>query len=437
MSGESLVLTSEDLDRLERSLRNLSLPASLQRLVESYIGKKTGKQWDDPVVLERIRAAIIAQKSHYWKEGTQREIRYQTGYSVLAYLTYQMPVFFAQFQHLLLSLGRDGLLRENMTILDVGSGPGVVPLAVIDFFRRWGQGATTIHALETSDEHREAYQFLVPAFARETPGVRIEPPIVADLTTYPQDRLPSKIDLLVFSNVLNEIPGATVDQRAEILHRYASALSDEGTLVITEPADLANSTALRMVSLAATSEGLTLYAPCTFLWRRQCTTDRCWSFIDYGKIHPPRTMQALSTGTEGYRFYNTDVKTSYALLRRDGRTRCPYRVARGASVLPLSHLSRHIGKVVNVIAALMSGDIGDHSYRVFLICDGTAVKPVYAILPRYQESSTTKHLAGAWYGDVLEFDEVLVRYNKSHDAFNLLITGRSRVRPVSPPLEIE
>jgi SAM-dependent methyltransferase len=424
----------EDLDRLEQSLRNLSLPAPLQCLIESYIEKKTGKRWNDPVVLERIRAAILAQKSAYWREGPQREIRYRTGYSVIAYLGYHMPVFFAQFQHLLLSLARDGLLKEEMVVLDVGSGPGVVPLALIDFIRRRGQGTATIHAVEASDEHREAFQFLVPAFARTVPGIYVESPIIADLATLNRGGLPEEVDLMVFSNVLNEIPSATMNERAAILRRYASSLAGDGTLVLTEPADLANATAMRKVARVVSTgpDALTLYAPCTFLWGHQCTVDRCWSFVDYGDIRPPALMQALSQGAEGYRFHNTDVKASFALFRKDGRTRCPHRIEKGSRMLPLSRLSRHIGKVVNVMAAVMSGDIGDRTYHVMLVCDGTAVKPVYAILPRYQKGRSLHHLKDARYGDVLAFEEVLVRYNTSHDAFNLLITGRSRIRPLLP-----
>jgi Predicted rRNA methylase len=423
-----------DLDRLERSLRTLTLPAPLQRLIESYIEKKTGKAWNDPVVLERIRAAIIAQKGSYWKEGSGRKIRYRTGYSVLAYLSYQMPVFFAQFQHLLLLLMRDGLFKEDITLLDVGSGPGVVPLALIDFFRRRKRGTATVYAVEGSEEHLEAYRYLVPAFAKEVPGVRIEPPIAADLAVLTPENLPSDIDLIIFSNVLNEIPSSTTEERAAILHRYAAALHENGTLLLTEPADLANSTALRRVALAASTgtDALTLYAPCTFLWGGRCTVDRCWSFVDYGAIHPPDLMQALSQGPEGYRFHNTDVKTSYALLRKDRRTRCPQPVMRGSRALPLSHLPRHVGKVINVVAAVMSGDIGDRTYRVALVCDGTSAKPVYAIVPRYMER-TLRILTEADYGDLLAFEEVLVRYNRAHDAFNLLVTARSRVRSLSIP----
>jgi hypothetical protein len=405
----------------------------LQRLVESYIEKKVGKRWDDPVILDRLRAAIVSQKREYWREGERKEIRYRTGYSVMAYLAYQMPVFFIQFQHLLLSLAREGLFHEEMRILDLGSGPGVIPLAVTDFLRRLGGGSATIHALDAEEEHREAYQFLVPSFAEGVPGIRVESPLLADLATDPIEQLPHDIDLMVFSNVLNEMPSTTTEQKAAILHRYAPLLADDGTMVVVEPADRKNSTELRRISLAAAARGiLSIYAPCTFLWGRQCTMDRCWSFVTYGEIHPPRLMEALAQGSEGYRFRNTDVKASFALLRKDGRTRCAHRMVRGAPYLRLSELSRHVGRVVNVIGAVISGDIGDREHHVTLICDGTSRKPVFVILPRYQVSPVTKGLPEAQYGDVLGFHEVLVRYNKSHDAFNLLLTARSRVHLPAP-----
>lgn len=64
------------------------LPGGIERLVESYIEKKTGKPWNDPAVLDRIANAILAQKSRYWKE---RQVSYRKAYHVLGYLVYHAP----------------------------------------------------------------------------------------------------------------------------------------------------------------------------------------------------------------------------------------------------------------------------------------------------------------------------------------------------------
>ncbi|MDD1672509.1 MAG: 2-hydroxyacyl-CoA dehydratase family protein, partial [Methanomicrobiales archaeon] len=169
------------LTRERRFLDRPRVPANLERLIEAYIEKKTGKRWDDPVVLSRLRAAVIAQKRDYWREGEKRRISYHTGYQVLGYLAYQLPVFFVQFQHLLLELAREGLIKPDLRVFDVGTGPGVVPLAVIDFLRRAGGGSATLFGLDASEEHCEAYRFLVPASAGKNPHIHVEPPLCADL----------------------------------------------------------------------------------------------------------------------------------------------------------------------------------------------------------------------------------------------------------------
>ncbi|HPM61931.1 MAG TPA: hypothetical protein PK955_05585, partial [Methanoregulaceae archaeon] len=40
----------------------------LQELTQHYIEYKTGKSWDDPLVLQRIRTGIMQQKGQYWSE---------------------------------------------------------------------------------------------------------------------------------------------------------------------------------------------------------------------------------------------------------------------------------------------------------------------------------------------------------------------------------
>jgi len=142
--------------------------------------KKTGKAWNDPAVVEKLRKAIVEQKADYWKEGRKRRITYETGYSVLGYLAYQFPVYFIQSEHIIYELAMDGLLKDRMKVLDAGTGPGTVPLALIDFYGRIGRGEAVVYSLEKYDENVEAFNYLVTAYAEGT-GVRVEKPLRADL----------------------------------------------------------------------------------------------------------------------------------------------------------------------------------------------------------------------------------------------------------------
>lgn len=420
--------SAEGLTRERRFLDRPRIPAHLERLIEAYIEKKTGKLWDDPVVLSRMRAAILAQKREYWKESKKRRISYQTGYQVFAYLAYQLPVFFVQFQHLLFELARQELIGPDLRVFDAGTGPGVVPLAVIDFLKRTGEGSAILFGVDASEENSEAYRFLVPAYAGGDLRIQVESPLCADLRTLSPDQVPEDIDLLVFSNVLNEVRDITPTEKAELLTRYAASLAEHGTIAVIEPADLTNATSLRRITMAATDTGpLGVYAPCAFLWGERCTPDSCWSFIEHPSVQSTRLMRALAQDPEPYRYLNTDIKFSYAVLRKDGLTRCRYRVYPGAPFLRLSKLPLRVNHRVNVVGVVMSGDIGDPKHLVMKFCDGTMGTPVYVVMPRYQRSRATSHLLAAMYGDVLELRQVLVRYNDRYRAYNLLITGASQV----------
>jgi SAM-dependent methyltransferase len=410
----------------ERFLRHPAIPSGLQDLIESYIAGKTGKSWDDPVVLDRIRAAIRAQKGEYWDHPGKRAISYGTGYRVLAYLAYQAPVVLVQFEHLLHEMAADGLLKDRMRILDVGSGPGTVALAIADAWSRFSPGEARITSVEREPENLEAYRFIVPAFASGIPSVHIGDPIQGDLRTLDPESLPAEMDLIVFGHVLNELRSLSLEARADLAENIAGRLAADGTVVITEPADLENSTALRKLVAGLTGRGLNLYAPCTHLWSTACRPDRCWTFHEGPPISPTRLMRRLASSEDGYRYLNTDIKFSYAILRKDRRTREGYRIPQGMKALRLSKLGGHLKRRVNVVVAKMSGDLGGHGHHVYKVCDGTPQKPVFAVVPEHHAARARALLEGR-YGGILSLENVQVRSNPAHDAFNLFVDRSTRV----------
>ena len=145
-------LDPAEVEKQDAFFATRRLPPALEGAIEQYITKKAGKSWDDPVILERLRRAIVAQKSDYWKPAHRRSLRYTKAYSVLGYLAYHFPVYFVQAQHLLAMLARYGLLKKRMTIFDAGTGPGVVPLAVADFYSRLDAAEAAVYSVERSEE---------------------------------------------------------------------------------------------------------------------------------------------------------------------------------------------------------------------------------------------------------------------------------------------
>ena len=424
-------LNEQESVRVDSFLATRRIPEPLERAIEQYISKKVGKDWNDPVILERLRRAIVTQKSDYWKPTHQRSLQYTRAYSVLGYLAYHFPVYYLQTEHLLTMLARDGLLKNSMTVLDAGTGPGVVPLAIADFYSRLDAATATVYSVERSEEHIEAFMFLRDQCTQKGAHARIKPPVRADITTLDPAQIPQQVDLMIFSNVLNEISDVSLDQRADLVMKFVERLSPDGTILIVEPAEEETSTQLRMLSLALKKRGLAIHSPCSFIRGTNCMPDRCWSFVTAPSIRPTRLMEMLSACDEPFRYINTDIKYSYVVLRKDGKTREQYRVPAGSRVLRLSQLHRHVDKRVNIIAAKMSEDLGDGKTHMFRLCDGSAKKPVYAVVPSYHITPENREIVSAPYGSILELQNVLVRHNPKHDAVNLLVNRNTRIIPVS------
>jgi SAM-dependent methyltransferase len=428
LPAQPYILSAREEEQITAFFDRRTFPPALEQAIEQYITKKVGKDWTDPVILDRLRRAIVAQKDDYWKPAHQRSLQYTKGYAVLGYLAYHFPVYFMQTQYLLAELARDGLLKKEMTVLDVGTGPGVVTLAIADFWSRLDAAQITVHSIERSEEHIEAFASLTQDRVNKTGAVTILPPIKADITTLNENDVPDGIDLMVFSNVLNELTGATTQQRADLVMRLAKRLAPDGTILIVEPAEEITSTGLRSLSLVLKKQGLGIYAPCSFIRKTNCTPDRCWSFVTAPPIRPTPLMNTLAVCDEPFRYVNTDIKYSYVMLRKDSKTRETFCIPAKSRLLRLSQIHLHVEKRVNIVAAKMSEDLGDKVNHMFKLCDGSAMKPVFAVLPGFHITTENEAILTAPYGSVLEFESVLVRYNKAHDAYNVLVSRNTRIQ---------
>ncbi|WMW22901.1 small ribosomal subunit Rsm22 family protein [Methanolobus mangrovi] len=426
---KKIELTADEIKKNERFFKSTAVSRKMERLVEQYIEKKTSKNWDDEIVMEKIRKAIRDQKADYWKEGSSRKISYETGYSTLGYLAYQFPVYFVQFQYLLHDLAKEGMLKNRMKILDVGTGPGTIPLAIIDFYNRLDDRKANIHTIELFDENIEAYNFLVPQYAGIKSNVTIEEPIRADVSKLNVEKLPDNIDLMVFSNVLNEMKDLSMEQKADIVKNMAGKLSPDGSIIIIEPADKVNSTGMRTLTIMLKRMGIKIYSPCSFIWSGECTLETCWSFEHKRDIEPTRLMLKLAECNEPYRYINTDIKYSYAILRKDKLSRQNLIIPDKAKFARMSKIDMHNQKHINVIGSLMSEDLGDERYKLYRICDGTSKKAVYAVLPTHNLSEDNEVITKAQYGSIIKLFNVLVKYNETNDSYNLLIGKGTTVEP--------
>ncbi len=413
---------------LEAQFENPGLPPRIEKSIEIYIEKSCGKNWHKGETAALIRENIVKQKEEYWKG------KGGTGYPkarIISYLLYHFPVYFCQYQYLLLGLFKAGLLMNKMSIIDVGSGPGTITLGTLDFLRKlqdiYSRNKMDVKmnirmgSIEHETENIECYKELTSNFlSGGISHIRIDEPAHSFVETA---TVPDGADLIIFSNVLAELK-APPHERAIIMERIASS-SKNPTLLIIEPADLDNSKALRITQHALINKGFNVYSPCSFIWGKSCIGVNCWSFQEPGNIKAPGFMEKIADTKESYRYLNTDMKFSYAILRRDGLVKHSYR-AKG-KFMALSNLKNHIKKHINIAASVMSENLGDEKTLVFKICDGTTSIPCYAVMPAYHMTDNNRALIDAFYGDIIEIYGTLVRENKEQSSINLLITRNTIV----------
>jgi hypothetical protein len=285
-----------------------------------------------------------------------------------------------------------------------------------------------VFSVEKSEEHIEAFLSLRDSFVPRGGKVSIKPPVKADIRDLSRATLPDNLDLIIFSNMLNELPDIDLDGRAEIVTRLAERLAPDGSILIIEPADEENAHRMRSLTATLHARGLSIHSPCAFIWGTPCTAPRCWSFETAPAIKLTGLMETLARCEESYRFVNTDIKYCYAVLRKDSLKKTSYRLPPGSRFLRLSKIQEHVGKRINVAGLKMSGELGNSRDHVYKICDGTAKTPVYAVLPSYHITPENDILTSAPYGSVLEMKGVLVRFNKAHNAYNLLVSRNTLIR---------
>jgi len=250
-----------------------------------------------------------------------------------AYLAYFVPVNLAKVQELLDELSpvlHWGCSNGVMRVLELGCGPGTGIMGVLDWATArallQGGGLECV-AIDRSAQAlgicRKVWDQYVAPVASQPCRLRL---LHGDL----QHDWPGVLgrvsgaapyDLIIVQNVLSELyvdAPDRVERRAGIVAAALNLLSEEGTVMLVEPALRDSSRELHHVrDRLLEMKGCTVYSPC--LHERACPAlverddwcheERAWT--------PPGWIQTIDKEVG---FIKDALKFSYLLLRKDGRT---------------------------------------------------------------------------------------------------------------------
>lgn len=188
--------------------------------------------------------------------------------------------------------------RRPLRVLDLGAGCGAMTLGL----------ATAVEdvAITAIDRDAAALGIAAAALRRFAPRVAFSAQ-PGDVT---QATLPA-CDLAVMGTLLNELPEPAA---LAVVERALAAVTDDGAVIVVEPALRATSRALHAIRDAMIARGAHVFAPCT---RRSapCTAladPDDWCHEDRPLVLPPRTAE-LARLTH---LRDGGMKFSYLVLRR-------------------------------------------------------------------------------------------------------------------------
>lgn len=253
-----------------------------------------------------------------------------------AYLAYYVPVNLAKVQLLLSEI--EPLLKaktwEEFRVLDVGGGPGTGALALLD----WAQSTSTpaLEALRVTTVDRSAAVLRACTelwngyFAHGREGRK---PQLETIECNLERTFPISVaagvegrgyHLIVVQNVLSELyigSSEAVIKRVGLVAKLLSALSEDGSLMLVEPALRTTSRGLHEVrNHLLSSYACSVYSPCLHdqacpaLARPDdwCHEERSWA--------RPAWIEEID---EAAGLIKDALKFSYVIIRKDGRTIVP------------------------------------------------------------------------------------------------------------------
>ena len=296
----------------------------------------------------------------------------------LSYLLYYLPANVFKVWKPLLDLLIGGLLKPTMNILDVGTGPGSIPIGIIEFYRLLANSfpkitfSLSFTLIDAEKKFLQIAEEMINSIKEVNTlnlCVEINKSIHKKLDAnnlYTDD---NNFDLITMSNFLNIKEGSNYENALAVIDSLKKLLKIDGSIIIIEPGDEICSRSLKGIrNEVVNSNMLSVYSPCVGIWEEKNRYDcQCFSMVRcFWEV--PRIYKILISKGLG-KAGRIDIPFNYIVLRRDKRKK--YDVFRNAQhYIKLADLKQRTGNKVNIKAIIRTVIIQGKNINISL-CDGS------------------------------------------------------------------
>ena len=322
---------------------------------------------------EFVRKAIYNINSMF---KVNKEIVYTDLY--LTYLLYYLPANVFKVWKPLLDLHLRSALKPTLTVLDIGTGPGSIPMGIIEFFRALAESYPDIEftlgftLIEAEQGFLDIAINMIHSIQRDLPinlNVNIEKTYCHNVKADYKNECLSQYDMITMSNFLTINERKNKDYAIEIINGFRSHLKDDGSLIIIEPGENKSCMSLKGIrNNVVKHQSFNVYAPCVSIWEEKreysCACfNMVRSFWDIPEIYKYLVAKGLDKAIR------IDVPFNYVILRIDGLRK--YQITTNQQhYVKISKLRDNIGTIVNVMAIIRTAITKEHMLSLSL-CDGS------------------------------------------------------------------
>jgi SAM-dependent methyltransferase len=371
----------------------------------------------------------------------------------LPYITHYIPKNYAKVQNTLLELLRKDLLPDELSIYEIGSGPGTTAFAAANFFThlsevekihksRQKQRKVTISSSEKYENNREAFKWLRDRYyaknAYAKKNITIHDPfekIVTDAITIKKGSEES-IDIVMMSNILSEMQ----DDFQKTIKAVSKIVKKDGSFVLIETADVVATNKINRAKYVLKNEGFDIYAP-TAIWSPCCEfvdTKKyeqcgwgCYGDCTYCCITKPDIQKLKYPGQSPA----SDMKYSFWIMRKDGISLFPG-IPEGYSKLNGISPGRHNIQVIKQrekTGKYEFKEVQGRSCQVYFCCDGTCGRDYAQLIPYDYEIQ--HEVVSANDGDILDINNALIQQNEiGYANRDVILDDESKIKVIQNTL---
>ncbi|WP_113674319.1 hypothetical protein [Vallitalea guaymasensis] len=382
-----LVMEENDLQcTLSEFKNNRSTPEYIERGILKFIFHKNNIPYNSECSFEDLLTCLPDEVLNNITTGVKamffsgNKIDYKSFHD--SYLFYYLEANIFKIWKPMLDLQLNNLLKKDLVILDIGTGPGSIPVGVIEFYKLLSVKYPEIHFSIVIDIIEAEYKFLEIAeymisevISLTTPNLKVNlrkrvHQILDDEFDYSGM---DTYDLITMSNFLTVNERDNVKRGASILAQLSGILKDDGSIIVIEPGDLVNGKMLKNIRNEITnSSNMNVYSPCSGVWEKKKNFScNCYSptrtYWETPRLHRFLYQKGINkAGREQLPF-------QYVVYRLDGLTKY-YVVRNKQHYIQLKDLSKHINEKVNVKANIRSVIERRKSNQwAVLLCDGSCI----------------------------------------------------------------